>query len=158
MRVREIDVASPDPSGPVGVLGEVAQRDRLRVVRQHDVGVHELSRVLTRDVEEELLLALREIELHPLQRVVDLLGDVVEGRRRVENGPVRIHARVAEERHEVLQDFGDAAPVRSGVDVQHAAALRRLRERLQLLVALVADDLLIIGQSLGRGDRNCVHY
>ncbi|TME72600.1 MAG: hypothetical protein E6I49_03880 [Chloroflexi bacterium] len=158
VRSGEVDVAAPDPAGALRILREVAERDRLRVMREHDVGVRKLGRVLTRDVEEELLLRIGKIELHSLQRVMDLLGDVVEGGRCVEHRPVRIDADIAQEGHEVLQNLGDAAAIRGRVDVQHGPALRRLREGAQLLVSLVADDLCVVREPLRRGDRNCVHY
>src|SRR5205814_1840755 len=63
---------------------------------------------------------------------------------------------VAQKWDEVLQDLRDAAAVRGGVDVEHAAALGGLRERAQLLVALLADDFGVVLELLLGGDRNWV--
>ena len=58
VRGREVDVTAPHPPGAVRILCEVTERHRLRVVREDDIGIGELRRVLPRDVEEELLLGV----------------------------------------------------------------------------------------------------
>ena len=156
MRGREIDVAAPHPRGATRILREMAQCDRLRIVSEDDVGIRELRGVLPRDLLEELLFLFGQVELHPLECVMDLLGDVVEGGWGVEYRPVRVDARIAQQRHQVLEDLRDAAAVGGGIDVQHAAAGRGFREGAQLFVPPVADDRRVVRESLRGGDRNGV--
>jgi hypothetical protein len=69
---------------------------------------------------------------------------------------VGIHARVAKERDEVLQDLGDATAVCGRIDVEHAAARDGGGEPAQLGHTLRADDLRVIRDPPRRGDRDLV--
>ena len=62
---------------------------------------------------------------------------------------MRVDARVAQQRDEVLQDLRDAAAVGRRVDVQHAAPGGRSGECPQPVIALLADHLGVIGETLG---------
>ena len=127
VRRRRVDVAAPDPPGGAVLAArhEVAHGQRLRVVDDDEVvEVAERGGVVAADLLVELLRLFGEVDGVALQAVVEALGDVEELRRSGDDLPLGLEAGVVHERHQRVEDLGDAAAEGRGVDVQHAAALR----------------------------------
>ena len=93
-------------------------------------------------------LLLAERLRRPLQRVVQELGRVEELLLAEDHVPVGVEADVAHQRHDRVEDLGDAAAEGGGADVQHALALQRLGELADLLRQLLADDVRVVGEGL----------
>ena len=148
VRGREVDVAAPDPVAAL-LQRAAAQADRLRVVDDHHVplALQALGVDLV-DLVEDLPLLVAQRLLGPLQRVVEELGRVEELLLAEDHVPVRVEADVAHQRHQRVEDLGDAAAESGGADVQHPLALQRLGELADLLRQLFADDVGVVGEGL----------
>jgi hypothetical protein len=64
------------------------------------------------------------------------------------DAPFGVEPRLAHERHERVEDLGDAAPERGGGEMEHALARERLGERLDLLHEPAARDGRVVGERL----------
>ena len=110
------------------VAQEVEQRRGLRVVHDDEVVaiVHQ-QRVVQDPLEVGPLHVRRPLDVGPLQRVVDLLGDLEELVAAVQDLPLGVDADAAEQRHVGGEQLGDAAAVGGGADVQDPCPRERRR-------------------------------
>ena len=128
---------------------ELAQRAGLRVVDEDEVVVlRELGGVAPVDALVDLAHLVGDLERHPLQAVVEALGDVEEVVVGGQHLPLGLEADVVHQRHERVEDLGHAAAERRGVDVQDALAPQALAELDDLAVVVLEDDALVVGDRL----------
>ena len=79
---------------------------------------------------------------------MEALGDVEELGRRGQDLPLDLEPDVGHQRHERVEDLGDAAAERGRVDVQHALAAQPPGELLDLGHELAGDDGAVVGELL----------
>jgi len=109
MRIRQIDVAAPDPLAAVALLG-ADERGRLRIVDDEDVlyELHALA-VLLVVHEEDVEDLLGGVIVAAMERVVEALGDLEEIVSAGDDFPLSLNFDFLHERDESIEDLGDAA-------------------------------------------------
>ena len=116
--------------------------DGLRVVDEDQVVAQvERAQVLLRGGGEDLPVARRERDRLAVERVVDPLGDGEELLAAAHDVPARVDADLAQQRHQAVQDLGDAAADGGRVDVLHAPAAQPLTQEAELVDGARADEL-----------------
>ena len=94
------------------------QRKRLRVVDDDEIVVDMIPhRVLVHHLLVGLHLQFREVDVVPLKRVVDLLGDAEEIRPALQDPPTRMHARRIHQQRKRGKKLGHTAAVIGGTDI-----------------------------------------
>ena len=149
VRVTRIDMAAPDPFAlaPATVL---QQRCGLRIVNEHEVGLFQprsqrlgVSRVgcLIRPQQ-----SLAQGDAIALQRVVHAFGALEELAVSGNHFPARIDSELPHERHQLGQDFGNAAAAARGIDMHDLRAREGGGELPQLSDHIGSGKLRVIVQ------------
>ncbi len=91
---------------------------RLRIVHYHEIPAFpEQIRVLFERRQVKAAEAGREFDLHPLQAVVQFLGELEEVVAALEHMPLGLEAETAQQRDKAVQELGHAPAVRRGIEV-----------------------------------------
>ncbi len=98
----------------------------LRVVHDHEVPVaRKDAGVRLQGRQVEAAVAGRQVDVHPLQAVVQLLGEVEEVVASGEDVPLGFQSQPALERNERGKQLGHTAPVGRRIDMEHSGAPER---------------------------------
>ena len=153
VRRREVDVAAPDPGS--SLVGNVpADRCGLGIVDDYHVpSARDLRRVELVVALEDLPLLVREGVRVALQRVVEALRGVVELLAAQHHLPFGLDTDVVHERDQRVEDLGDAAAEGGRREVEHAQALKVLRELADLRDQWPSGEVCVVGKALVT-DRN----
>ncbi len=144
-RGRGVDVTPPDPAARPPAVQDADQTRGLRIVDDHEVPVgSEDVHVLTEGGPVDVPQHGRELDLHPLEAVVELLGEVEERVVPRQDVPLGVQAEAALQGHEGMEDLGDAAAVRGGVQVEDARVLKRRGSLLDLRDHVIPDERSIL--------------
>src|SRR5439155_8816755 len=121
-----------------------------RVVHDHEVVFvgGQLFRVHHVVAAEDLDLVGRERARVTLQAVVQRLGDVEELLGALDDAPLDLESNVGHERHERVVDLGDTAAERGRREMDHALALQRLGEPMNLVDETARGDRRVVGEAL----------
>ena len=147
VRLRHVDVASPDPRAVSRARGLLARDDRRRlgiVHEHHVVVVRDLLGVCPHAVEVDRRHLLGPRHVGPLHPVVAELrhGEVLV--RALENLPGGVDAEVLEDAEVREQQLGHSASERGAVEVQDSRAGERLRQLAQPVHRFVTGRLPVV--------------
>jgi hypothetical protein len=138
VRIGNVDMAAPDPFVFPFL---VDQRDRLGVVHEHDVpGTVHILDVPPAGLPEDVKIVLRDGFRPAVQGVMEFLGHLEELVPAFDDPPVRGHPQFLEQRDHPVEDLGDPAADRRGVDVPHKLPLQLAGEQAQVVDRGIADD------------------
>ncbi len=119
-------MTAPDPAVPPprAVLDDGR---RLRVVDLHDIGV-EVKLLGVQPIDAPILLPhlLRNLNLAPLEGIVDALGRAEEERAPLDHLPAGLDSEIVEQRDQRVQHLGHPTAGQGGVDMEKGDPLESL--------------------------------